>query len=319
MEKRVTAIEAAALAKTFPTKAGPVHAVRDVTFQVAQGEVVGLLGPNGAGKTTTMRMLSTLERPTGGTATVAGHDLRREAHRVREVIGLVAQSGGTRPLATPRDELVLQARVHRLAAPERRAEESIDAFDLGAFADRPTLTLSGGQRRRVDLALGLVHRPAVLFLDEPTAALDPASRMELWEHIRTLRRETGATIVLSTHHLEEADTLCDRILLLDEGRLVTEDSPARLKQRLGEDVITLDLGPHVARGREALAGLPGIRGLGAHGNEIRIGCANADGLVTRVVLALRDADLEVRALRVEHPSLDDVFVALTGHAAHEKA
>jgi ABC-2 type transport system ATP-binding protein len=311
-------IEVTGLSKTFETRAGRVEAVRDVTFRVAAGEVVGLLGPNGAGKTTTMRMLSTLEPPTRGSALVAGHDLLRDPRKVRGAIGLVAQSGGTRPIATARDELLLQARLHRLAAPAERAQAMIDAFDLADVAGRPTITLSGGQRRRLDLAIGLIHAPAVLFLDEPSAALDPPSRASLWQHIRARRRGAGTTIVLSTHHLDEADALCDRVLILDHGRLVAEDSPARLKQQLGDDVLTVDLGGDAAPVRDAVERLPGVRGVRSDGNRLRIGCVNADELVGRVVLALHDRGAEVRGLRTAHPSLDDVFLARTGHATGQE-
>ena len=312
-------IEATGLSKTFRTKGGQVAAVQDLTFRVTRGEVVGLLGPNGAGKTTTMRMLSTLEQPTSGSATVAGHDLLRDARGVRQAIGLVAQSGGTRPIATARDELLLQARIHRLAAPAEQAQAMIETFELADLADRPTMTLSGGQRRRLDLAIGLIHAPTVIFLDEPTAALDPPSRADLWQHIRTLRQRARATIMLSTHHLDEADALCDRVLILDHGRLVAEDSPARLKQQLGDDVLTVDLGVGAGHAHDALAGLPGVRGLRGEGHELRIGCENADQLVSRVVLALHDNGVEVRGLHTERPTLDDVFLALTGHATHQKA
>jgi ABC-2 type transport system ATP-binding protein len=245
-------IEAKDLSKTFRTKRKDTPAVRGVSFRVSPGEIVGLLGPNGAGKTTTMRMLSTLERPTGGTATIAGHDLRRDARRVRRSIGLVAQAGGTRAIATARDELLLQARVHRLPAPATRARAMLEKFDLTDAADRPTITLSGGQRRRLDLAIGLIHSPAVVFLDEPTAALDPPSRATLWQHLRALRHDSGATIVLSTHHLDEADALCDRVLILDRGQLIAEDSPTALKHKLGDtlDDVFLTLTGHTTRAGE---------------------------------------------------------------------
>lgn len=313
-------IEALDLGKTFPTKAGSVNAVQGVSFEVASGEVVGLLGPNGAGKTTTMRMLSTLEQPSTGQASVAGHDLRRDPRGVREAIGLVAQSGGTRPIATARDELLLQARLHRLASPETQTTAMIDMFDLAEFADRPTATLSGGQRRRLDLAIGLIHAPAVIFLDEPTAALDPASRSDLWEHIRALRDRTGATVMLSTHHLDEADALCDRVLILDRGKLIAEDSPTHLKQQLGHDLITVDVDItdiDSVRARDILAALPGVHSVHVQGDELRVGCRGAEALVSRIVLALHDANVQVRGLQVTRPSLDDVFIILTGHATQE--
>jgi ABC-2 type transport system ATP-binding protein len=296
-------IEAQHLGKTY---AGPVDAVRELSFSMRRGEVLGLLGPNGAGKTTTMRMLATLERPSRGTASIAGRDLRRDPKGVRAVIGLVAQSGGTRPHVTVRDELALQARLHRLSTSS--VGRMLDAFDLGALAARPAATLSGGQRRRLDLALGLIHEPEVLLLDEPTAALDPPSRMALWDRIRALHAR-GTTVVLSTHHLEEADTLCDRVLILDRGALIAEDEPARLKQRLGRDTVVLGADP--GRARSVLASLPGVRSTGVDGDELRIGCEDGERLVTQLVLALHDAGIETRSLRVERPTLDDVFLALT--------
>jgi ABC-2 type transport system ATP-binding protein len=313
-----SAVEAVGLTKTFATKTGDVEAVRDVSFRIAPGEIVGLLGPNGAGKTTTMRILATLEQPTRGSATVAGHDLLRDARGVRQSIGLVAQNGGTRPIATARDELLLQARLHRLTAPAQRAHAMIETFGLADVADRPSVTLSGGQRRRLDLAIGLIHTPAVLFLDEPTAALDPPSRADLWDHIRQLRRRSAATVVLSTHHLDEADALCDRVLILDRGTLLAEDSPARLKQQLGDDVLTVSLSGAAPHAHATVTRLPGVQGVRSDGNELRIGCKNADELISRVVLALHDDGVEVRGLHVEHPSLDDVFLALTGHIAHQE-
>lgn len=308
------AVVVSGLVKTY----GSVTAVAGVDLTIASGEVFALLGPNGAGKTTTMRMLSTLDRPTTGTARVAGHDLRRDPQGVRRSIGLVPQSGGTRPIATARDELLLQARIHGLPSPEIQVRDMIEAFGLTELADRPTVTLSGGQRRRLDLAIGLIHAPAVIFLDEPTASLDPASRVELWERIRTLRQRAGATVVLSTHHLDEADALCDRILILDRGRLIAEDSPIRLKRRLGQDVITVDVDTAAERARGIVSSLPGVRSARGDGGELRIGCENADGLVTRVVLGLHGAGIEVHGLRVAHPSLDDVFLTLTGHTTHQE-
>jgi ABC-2 type transport system ATP-binding protein len=317
-----SAITTSGLGKTFITRTGPVEAVRDLTFEVGKNEVIGPLGPNGAGKTTTMRMLSTLEQPTAGTATIAGHDLRHDPRGVRQSIGLVAQSGGSRPTATVRDELLLQARLHRLSDPMAQAETMMKAFELTELAARPTMTLSGGQRRRLDLAIGLIHAPQVIFLDEPTAALDPPSRNELWGHIRALRARADVTVVLSTHHLDEADALCDRVLILDHGKLIAEDSPARLKQRLGNDVITIDAGLRddqvATRTLASIADLPHVRDVRRTGNELRIGCENAEGLLTRVVLTLHDAGIDMHGLQVAHPSLDDVFLALTGHTTAQE-
>lgn len=310
-------IEAQGLARRFDTKQGPVDAVHGLDFQVKQGEVVGFLGPNGAGKTTTMRMLTTLLPPTSGNATVAGRDLLRDPQGVRLEIGLVAQTGGTRPTATVMDELMLQALLYRMpkAKARTRAEELIAALDLSGLEERTTITLSGGQRRRLDVALGLVHRPQVIFLDEPTAALDPASRISLWQLVRQLRDDYGTTVFLSTHHLEEADTLCDRILILDKGKILAEDSPAHLKQILGNDVIEID--GDVEAAYAALAARPGGRNIAVDGATVRISCENGDQLLMEYLLALHDENIKVRSTQIERPTLDDVFMSITGRAAEE--
>ncbi|MCX4446780.1 ABC transporter ATP-binding protein [Streptomyces sp. NBC_01789] len=226
-------ISTAGLARTFMSKAGPVEAVRSLDMTVAAGEIVGLLGPNGAGKTTTLRMLTTLLSPTGGAATVAGHDLATDPAGVRERCGYVAQSGGVDPDTTVREELVTQGRMYRLgkAAAVARAGELAEELGLSDLLDRRTVTLSGGQRRRLDIAMGLTHRPAVLFLDEPTTGLDPGSRADLWDLVRRLRDTNGTTVVLTTHYLDEADALADRLVVVDGGLVAAEGTPAELKTR----------------------------------------------------------------------------------------
>ncbi|CAM5603002.1 ABC transporter ATP-binding protein [Streptomyces fimicarius] len=229
----MTVISTAGLARTFTTPSGPVEAVRSIDLTIRPGEIVALLGPNGAGKTTTLRMLTTLLTPTGGAATVAGHDLLADPAAVRAVCGYVAQSGGVDPHLTVREELVTQGRLYRLGRAEAaaRAEELAAALGLDGLLDRKAVSLSGGQRRRLDIAMGLTHRPAVLFLDEPTTGLDPGSRADLWELVRSLREETGTTVVLTTHYLDEADALADRLILIDGGTVVAEGTPAELKTR----------------------------------------------------------------------------------------
>ncbi|QDQ13707.1 ABC transporter ATP-binding protein [Streptomyces spectabilis] len=226
-------ISTAGLARTFAARSGPVEAVRGVDLTVEPGEILGLLGPNGAGKTTTLRMLTTLLPPTGGAATVAGCDLLRDPAGVRARIGYVAQSGGVDPQETVHAELVLQGRLYHLSKAEAAARAAELAADLGLteLLGRSTAALSGGQRRRLDIALGLVHRPAVLFLDEPTTGLDPASRADLWKLVRRLRAEHGTTVFLTTHYLDEADALADRIVVVDKGVVVAEGTPAALKER----------------------------------------------------------------------------------------
>ncbi|MBQ1105646.1 ABC transporter ATP-binding protein [Streptomyces anulatus] len=229
----MTVISTSGLTRTFTTPSGPVEAVRSIDLTIHAGEIVGLLGPNGAGKTTTLRMLTTLLAPTGGAATVAGHDLLTDPAAVRAVCGYVAQSGGVDPYLTVREELVTQGRLYRLSRAEAaaRAEELAAGLGLDGLLDRKAAGLSGGQRRRLDIAMGLTHRPAVLFLDEPTTGLDPGSRADLWDLVRSLRDDHGTTVVLTTHYLDEADALADRLILVDGGTVVAEGTPAELKAR----------------------------------------------------------------------------------------
>ncbi|MFF4057046.1 ABC transporter ATP-binding protein [Streptomyces sp. NPDC001668] len=233
-----TVISAAGLAHTFQTRHGPVEAVRGIDLTVREGEILGFLGPNGAGKTTTLRMLTTLLAPTGGSATVAGHDLAGDAAGVRRVCGYVAQSGGVDPQITVREELVTQGRMYRLTKAQAadRAAELAGDLDLTDLLDRRCGTLSGGQRRRLDLAMALTHRPKVLFLDEPTTGLDPASRADLWDLVRRLRDEYGTTVFLTTHYLDEADALSDRLVIVDRGVVVAEGTPSALKLEYGGSI-----------------------------------------------------------------------------------
>jgi ABC-2 type transport system ATP-binding protein len=231
----MTIISTAGLARTFHTKHGPVEAVRGIDLTVRPGEILGLLGPNGAGKTTTLRMLTTLLRPTGGAATVAGCDLLADPVGVRRACGYVAQSGGTDPQVTAREELVTQGRLYGLTKAQavERAEELAREMDLAELLDRRTAALSGGQRRRLDIAMALTHRPKVLFLDEPTTGLDPGSRAGLWDLVRRLRDEHGTTVFLTTHYLDEADALADRLVIVDGGTVAAEGTPGALKLAYG--------------------------------------------------------------------------------------
>src|SRR3954467_857312 len=235
-------IEARGLVRTFKTKRGPVQAVQGVDLDVADGEIVGFLGPNGAGKTTTMRMLATLIKPTSGTATVAGCDLARDPVGVRRGIGYVPQSGSTLPQAIAGDEVVDHARLY--GVPKTKAiaggQRLFDELDLPGLWRRQCKTLSGGQRRRLDIVMGLIHDPKLIFLDEPTTGLDPQARANLWEHIRGLR-DRGATIFLTTHYLDEADALCDPILVIDHGKIVASGTPDNLKQQVSGDAVRLSL------------------------------------------------------------------------------
>ncbi|HKT03968.1 MAG TPA: ATP-binding cassette domain-containing protein [Rugosimonospora sp.] len=308
-------IEALELARTFKTPDGDVQAVRGVSFHVEAGEIVGFLGPNGAGKTTSLRMLTTLLRPTSGTAMVAGCDLLRDPTGVRRRIGYVAQTGGTDPSAVVRDELILQGRLYRMsrADAEARARELSTQLDLGTLLPRMAGSLSGGQRRRLDIALGLVHRPALVFLDEPSTGLDPQSRNQLWSHIRRLRDELQTTVFLTTHYLDEADALCDRILIVDDGRIVAEDSPDRLKDRVSGDVVTVHVNGSVEQARAALAALPGVQEISVHEQTVRLVIEHTGRLMFALTRALDHARVDVGSIQVVRPSLDDVFLAITGH------
>src|SRR5579859_6195980 len=239
-------IEARGLARTFRSRKRTVEAVRGVDLTVGDGEIVGFLGPNGAGKTTTLRMLTTLLRPTAGTATVAGADLLRDPLRVREKIGYVPQAigetmGGTDPNCLVMEELLDQAALYRITGAEarQRADLLTGQLELAGLEQRLVKTLSGGQRRRLEIALGLLHRPPLVFLDEPTTGLDPQSRSNLWEHIGRLRSDLGTTVFLTTHYLEEADTLCDRVFIIDHGVIVADGTSDELKRRISGDLVTL--------------------------------------------------------------------------------
>ncbi|MGW8379695.1 ATP-binding cassette domain-containing protein [Streptomyces sp. ODS28] len=258
------ALQLTGLARSFTTKSGTVEAVRGIDLTVAHGEILGLLGPNGAGKTTTLRMLTTLLAPTGGSATVAGADLAADPAGVRRRIGYVAQSGGVDPAVSVREELTTQARLYRLPKAEAaaRAEELAGQLDLRDLLDRKCAALSGGQRRRLDIAMGLTHRPGVLFLDEPTTGLDPGSRAALWDLVRGLRAEHGMTVFLTTHYLDEAEALADRLVIVDRGLVVAEGTAEELKRAYGggpgaslQDAFVAITGRHAA-GRDAAQDAP---------------------------------------------------------------
>jgi ABC-2 type transport system ATP-binding protein len=310
-------IEARGLARTFKTKDAVVEAVRGIDLDVKAGELVGLLGPNGAGKTTTQRMLATLLQPTAGEAKVAGCDLRRDPVGVRRQLGYVSQSGGTNPAAKVDEELVTQAELYGLSRAEgrARAKRLRETLDLGDLGDRLVKTLSGGQRRRLDIALGLVHDPKLVFLDEPSTGLDPQTRANLWQHIRGLR-ERGATILLTTHYLEEADALCDRILIIDHGKIVAEGTPAELKRRISGDLVTFEV-DDATRAAETLRGL--ARDVTPTDRGLRVTVDNGEAQALPLMRALDDAGIKVGALSIRHPSLDDVFLTLTGRSLREDA
>jgi ABC-2 type transport system ATP-binding protein len=309
-------IETEDLRKSFKGHGEPVHAVGGVTMSVRRGEVFGFLGPNGAGKTTTLRMLTTLLPIDEGRATVAGCDVRTTPGRVRRRIGYVSQLGGADDLASGRENLILQGRLYGLSPAEvsRRAAELIELLDLGEFADRRVKTYSGGQRRRLDVALGIVHEPEVLFLDEPTTGLDPQNRANLWSHLGKLS-ERGTTIFLTTHYLEEADALCDRLTIIDHGRIVIEGSPQELKRQVAGDTVLLGLRGE-APGPELLAELgeqPYVRELSAEGDgAVRLYVDEGGAAIPELLHLLERRGVGVQTLSLSEPTLDDVFLRQTG-------
>ncbi len=314
-------IETHALRKSFKTRGGAVEAVRGVDLTVKEGEVFGFLGPNGAGKTTTLRILATLLEPDGGEATLAGADLRSEPGEVRRRIGYVAQGGATWDDVTAREELVLQGRLYGMGKAEarERAAAAIAGFGLESFADRKCRTYSGGQRRRVDVALGIVHQPRLLFLDEPTTGLDPQSRAYMWDEIRRLREE-GMTVFLTTHYLEEADALCDRVAIIDHGRVVAEGTPTDLKREIAGDVVTLGIGrARVAEAAQVLDGAPYLRNSEQLDTALRLYVDHGATAMPQIMRALDATGVEFDSVELHRPSLDDVFLAKTGRSLREDA
>jgi len=319
---RTMMIDTADLKRTFKTRTGAVEAVAGVDLHVNAGEIFGFLGPNGAGKTTTLRMLATLITPTAGDATVAGADLRREPALVRQRIGYVPQGGSTDPAETGRGELVLQGRLYGMNAVDAktRAAEVLDKLDLVSAADRPTGTYSGGMRRRLDVGLGIVHRPQVLFLDEPTTGLDPQARARMWDEIKRLR-EQGTTVFLTTHYLEEADALADRLAIIDHGKIVAEGTSSQLKQKVAGDVVTIGVNGGGANVLTLVQAMPFVREA-SHDIEsglIRLYVDRGETAVPHLLRSLDADGYEPTSISLNKPSLDDVFLRQTGRSLREEA
>ena len=317
-------IEARGLGRTFKTRRGAIEAVAGMSLAVEQGEIVGFLGPNGAGKTTTFRMLTTLLRPSTGTATVVGCDLIADPVGVRRRIGYVPQAvgstgGGSDPDSSVREELVLQGRLYRKPAAEaiRRADLLVAQLDLTGLERRLTKTLSGGQRRRLDIALGLAHSPQLIFLDEPSTGLDPQSRNNLWDHIRRLREELGTTVFLSTHYLDEADALCDRVLVIDNGKVVAQGRPDELKQYVSGDVITLSVNGDPCVARATIAGRFDIKEITLNGQVLRLTMRHGERALPELLRILNDAGVVLNSVQLLRPTLEDVFLTLTGRGLRD--
>jgi ABC-2 type transport system ATP-binding protein len=317
-------IEAQGLKRTFKARGAKgklIEAVRGIDLVVREGEIVGFLGPNGAGKTTTLKMLCTLLEPTGGSATVVGADLRTDSVGVRRRIGYVSQAGSTSPEARAGEEFMSQAELYGISrsVAQKRGEALLAALDLGDVWDRPCGKLSGGQRRRLDIVMGLIHEPKLVFLDEPSTGLDPQSRANLWTHIRKLRDELGTTVFLTTHYMDEADSLSDRILIIDNGTIVAEGTPTELKMKVSGDAITLTLRTAGDAGRSAgiAAGLAGADTPVTEANVVRLHVTDGGSALPVLLKGLVDAGIEAIGVEVNRPTLDDVFLTLTGRSLRD--
>jgi ABC-2 type transport system ATP-binding protein len=300
------------LSKTY--KNG-VKAVASVSFRVNQGEIFGLLGPNGAGKSTTVRMLATLTRPDGGQAKVAGCDVIQDPQGVRCRIGYVAQASGVDKWGTGRENLILQAQLMRVPVDKisARVAQLLEWVQLTEVAGRIVKTYSGGMKRRLDLAMGLVNEPSVLFLDEPTTGLDPETRKALWNDLSRLRKERNLTVLLTTHYLEEADHLCDRLAIVDHGKVVVEGTPTELKSRIRGDTVTLELGIEATHAIELLKPIDGVLEVLSEGTRLIARVNQGSTVMPALIATLERANLAVLSATLGRPSLDDVYMHHTGH------
>ncbi|MEU6858731.1 ATP-binding cassette domain-containing protein [Glycomyces sp. NPDC046736] len=319
-------IETKGLKKTFKSRGKTVEAVRGVDLAVKEGEIFGLLGPNGAGKTTTMRMLSTLIEPTEGAATVCGHDLAKQPAAVRRDIGYVGQSGGTWGEVTAREELIMQGRLYDMSKKRaaERAAEVLEAFQLAEYADRNVKTYSGGQKRRLDIALGIMHQPKLLFLDEPTTGLDPQSRAHMWDEVRSLR-ERGTAVFLTTHYLDEADALCDRLAIIDHGEIVAEGTPLDLKKDVAGDVVAIGIGGSATEALGLLGDKDFVREIEAGEPDpatgisvLRMYVDDGASALPELLRTLDGKDIAPASIELHRPSLDDVFLKQTGRSLREE-
>ena len=324
-------VHAHGLTKTFTRKKETVEAVKGIDLEVADGELVAFLGPNGAGKSTTLRMLTSLLAPTAGTAEVAGYDVASHPAEVRARIGYIGQGNAGGYSYRVMDELYNQGRFYSVPkeTARSRAAELLDALELGGLEKRTVQALSGGQRRRLDVAMGLMNHPRLLFLDEPTTGLDPHARANLWEHVMRLRRENGMTMLLTTHYLDEADSMAERIVLIDHGTVIADATPERLKRDHADDVVTIDVhrdddgsADVLTRARSALpAAVTSVEERRGPDGSLRLVLTTAHGpdLVPTVLRSLEAAGVPVVSTDVRAASLDDVFLNLTGRSLREEA
>jgi ABC-2 type transport system ATP-binding protein len=305
-----SAIQARELRRTF----GDNHAVDGIELDVPYGEIYGFLGPNGAGKSTTVKMLCTLLGITSGTASVCGFDVATQTGDIRLRIGVALQDSSIDGKQTGREMLNLQGRLYGLNASDitQRMDDVIGLVDIGSAIDDRVESYSGGMKRRLDLAMSLIHRPQVLFLDEPTTGLDPASRSSVWAEVRRLNRENGMTIFLTTQYLEEADELADRVGIIANGLIVAEGAPTELKRQIGTDMIQAEIDGDPALAADAVRAIDGIDEVQVHNSELAVATTNGAGLIAQVAVALNGCGVPVRSLTLRTPTLDDVYLDVTG-------
>jgi ABC-2 type transport system ATP-binding protein len=314
------------LTKTFTVKKETVEAVKGVDIDVGPGELVAFLGPNGAGKSTTLRMLTTLLKPTSGSATVAGVDVAKDPAGVRARIGYIGQGNGGGHSYRVIDELIMQGRFYGMNTTDAkaRAETLMASLDLADLAKRTVIKLSGGQRRRMDVALGLMHSPGLLFLDEPSTGMDPQNRANLWEHIMRMREEHGTTIVLTTHYMDEADSMSERVIVIDHGTIIADDTASRLKANLAGDLMAVEVAAGSASEVRGLLGRAAAEGdiqENAYDGVVRFRLRLAHGsrLAPGLLKDMHDAGAPAQSLELKPPTLDDVFLELTGRSLREGA
>ncbi|HUI00457.1 MAG TPA: ATP-binding cassette domain-containing protein [Nitrososphaerales archaeon] len=309
-------IEAENLTKVYK---GKVKAVDSISFSVDEGEIFGFLGPNGAGKTTTIKMLNTVASITSGKATVAGQDVSKHPAAVRDSIGVVPQELTADDELNGMENIMLSARLHHVRGADARnkAADLLKLVDLDGAANRRVKTYSGGMRRRLQLAIGLVHTPKILFLDEPTIGLDVQTRTKMWEYLRTLNKEQGLTIFMTTHYLEEADGLCDRVAIIDHGTIKVAGSPAKLKESVGGDVLTLELadGPDIS---DFLRGLPDVSSVVTRDHSYRIKLPSTERALPAIVDGVSKKGLEIKNISFTKPTLDQVFLEITGKSMRDE-
>lgn len=311
-------IEVKDLAKTYYTPFGSIEAVKGISFEVEEGEIFGFLGPNGAGKSTTIMMLTTLLRPTRGTAKVLGYDIVHQPNEVRRVIGYVSQDLTVDDTLTGWGNMYLQGRFYHLPKDviKQRSEELLKLLRLYERAKDKAETYSGGMRKRLDIAMGLIHRPKILFLDEPTLGLDVQTRQDIWEYIQKIRKENGMTIFLTTHYMEEADSLCDRIAIIDKGEIKALDTPRRLKDSIGGDLISLrvsnDIPEQISQFLEKVKNLEQVKNITSQDGRYTIVASNAEKLIPVIFSVAYESNINISSITMKKPSLDDVYLAYTG-------